>query len=81
VASEVPGAVRASAGISTSPADVRRLLDAVAAVATTEPPAEYERDPVTGDYRPARLSCPTRPPSEPPGTGGISSPISSPKRA
>jgi selenocysteine lyase/cysteine desulfurase/uncharacterized protein (DUF779 family) len=50
--SSLPGAVRASAGISTRPADVRRLLDAVAVVATTDPPVEYVHDPATGDYRP-----------------------------
>ena len=49
----VPGAVRASAGINTAPADVDRLLAAVAAIATGEPsPVEYEQDEHTGDYWP-----------------------------
>jgi selenocysteine lyase/cysteine desulfurase len=50
----IPGAVRASAGISSTEDDVDRLLDAVAEIAGGRPaPVEYEQDPVTGDYRPA----------------------------
>jgi selenocysteine lyase/cysteine desulfurase len=50
---DIPGAVRASASIATSAADVDRLLEAVAALASGEPPAvEYEQDPVTGDFWP-----------------------------
>jgi selenocysteine lyase/cysteine desulfurase len=50
--SALPGAVRASAGISTSLADVERLIDAVAAIAGSEPPFEYVADPLTGDHWP-----------------------------
>jgi len=50
---EVPGAVRASAGINTTGADVDRLLDAVATVAQARAlPVGYEQDTHTGDYWP-----------------------------
>lgn len=49
----LPGAVRASAGISTTASDIHRLLDAVHAVAVTPAPIEYVSDPVSGDYRPS----------------------------
>ncbi|MEQ1788516.1 MAG: aminotransferase class V-fold PLP-dependent enzyme, partial [Acidimicrobiales bacterium] len=49
---EIPGAVRASAGISTSLADVDRLIAAVAAIVATAPPVPYEQDPRTGDFWP-----------------------------
>jgi selenocysteine lyase/cysteine desulfurase len=50
----LPGAVRASAGINTSSADVDRLLDAVAAIAAGKRrPVAYLQDPRTGDYRAA----------------------------
>jgi selenocysteine lyase/cysteine desulfurase len=48
----LPGAVRASAGISTTLGDVERLLDAVESIVQTPPPVEYVRDPRSGDYRP-----------------------------
>jgi selenocysteine lyase/cysteine desulfurase len=49
----IPGAVRASAGISTSADDVDRLLDAVAVIAKgEEPPVRYDQDPHTGDFWP-----------------------------
>lgn len=49
----VPGAVRASAGLSTSQEDVDRLLEAVASVAGgLAPPVPYRQDPASGDYRP-----------------------------
>ena len=49
----VPGAVRASAGLSTTAADVDRFLAAVAAIASgAEPPVPYDQDPETGDYWP-----------------------------
>jgi selenocysteine lyase/cysteine desulfurase len=49
----IPGAVRASAGINTTDADVDRLLDAVARIAGGEAsPVEYEQDDVTGDWWP-----------------------------
>jgi selenocysteine lyase/cysteine desulfurase len=54
----LPGAVRASAGISTTTADVDRLLDAVHAVATTDPPVEYVSDPASGDYWPKGFARP-----------------------
>lgn len=49
---EIPGAVRASAGISTSLADVERLVAAVASIVATEPPVPYEQDLGTGDFWP-----------------------------
>jgi hypothetical protein len=49
----MPGAVRASAGISTSAADVDRLLAAVADLATGRPaPVPYLQDRRTGDWWP-----------------------------
>jgi selenocysteine lyase/cysteine desulfurase len=54
----LPGAVRASAGLSTELADVERLLAAVRTVATTAPPVRYDRDAATGDYWPVGLARP-----------------------
>lgn len=49
----IPGAVRASAGISTSEDDVARLVAAVAAIVADPSPAhEYEQDEFTGDFWP-----------------------------
>jgi selenocysteine lyase/cysteine desulfurase len=49
----LPGAVRASAGINTSADDVDRFLRAVAAIAAGQPsPMAYRQDPCTGDYWP-----------------------------
>ncbi|HUJ65065.1 MAG TPA: aminotransferase class V-fold PLP-dependent enzyme [Acidimicrobiales bacterium] len=48
----IPGAVRASAGINTSSADVDRFLEAVAHIAATAPPVPYSQDPMTGDFWP-----------------------------
>ena len=49
----IPGAVRASAGVSTTEADVDRFLAAVADIAGgEEPPVPYDQDPETGDYWP-----------------------------
>jgi selenocysteine lyase/cysteine desulfurase len=53
----VPGAVRASCGISTTAADVDALLAAVGALAAeasagTPPPVPYDQDPRTGDFWP-----------------------------
>jgi selenocysteine lyase/cysteine desulfurase len=49
----VPGAVRASAGLGTSAADVDALLAAVAELADGIPePVPYEQDTATGDYFP-----------------------------
>ena len=50
---DIPGAVRASAGIFTSPADVDVLVDAVAAIASGGPPPfPYDQDEHTGDFWP-----------------------------
>jgi selenocysteine lyase/cysteine desulfurase len=49
----IPGAVRASAGISTTTEDVDRFLDALRRIAAGDPPpVPYEQDPHTGDYWP-----------------------------
>ncbi len=49
----IPGAVRASAGLSTSTADIARLLESVKEIASGRPPlAQYVQDPHTGDYWP-----------------------------
>jgi selenocysteine lyase/cysteine desulfurase len=49
----MPGAARASAGLSTTLADIDRFLDAVARIAGGEPaPVPYEQDPHTGDFWP-----------------------------
>jgi cysteine desulfurase/selenocysteine lyase len=50
--SAMPGAIRASAGISTTEQDVTRLLAAVTRVASTPPPIDYRQDKATGDYHP-----------------------------
>jgi selenocysteine lyase/cysteine desulfurase len=50
---DIPGAVRASAGLGTSLADVERLLGALRSVLADDPPVAYEQDPVSGDYHPA----------------------------
>jgi hypothetical protein len=49
---KMPGAVRASAGISTTEEQIDRLLLAVARIAGGEPPIEYSQDPETGDFAP-----------------------------
>ncbi|MGH9011851.1 MAG: aminotransferase class V-fold PLP-dependent enzyme, partial [Acidimicrobiia bacterium] len=50
---EMPGAVRASGGLSTSLADIERFLAAVADIAGGRPaPVPYVQDPSTGDYWP-----------------------------
>ena len=49
----IPGAVRASAGLSTSLADVDRLLDALGAIASGRAaPVQYQQDLGTGDFWP-----------------------------
>jgi selenocysteine lyase/cysteine desulfurase len=49
----VPGAVRASAGLGTSGRDIEALVAAVADLAGGRPPpVAYEQDPSTGDYFP-----------------------------
>ena len=50
---DMPGAVRASAGLSTSAEDVDRLVRAVADIAGgRSAPVAYVQDPYTGDYWP-----------------------------
>ena len=50
---DIPGAVRASAGINTTVEDIDRLLVAVDHIATGgPPPLPYTQDPITGDYWP-----------------------------
>jgi selenocysteine lyase/cysteine desulfurase len=56
--STLPGAVRASAGISTTLADITRLTEAVAAIASSGPRTRYVRDPRTGDYWPEHMPRP-----------------------
>jgi selenocysteine lyase/cysteine desulfurase len=49
----IPGAVRASAGLSTSEHDVDRFLDALRSIAAGDaPPVPYDQDAHTGDYWP-----------------------------
>ena len=49
----IPGAVRASASISTTEDDIDRFLGAVAELAAGKPePVPYAQDPATGDYSP-----------------------------
>jgi selenocysteine lyase/cysteine desulfurase len=51
---DIPGAVRASAGLSTTAGDVDRFLAAVGEIAAGSPaPVEYFQDVHTGDYFPA----------------------------
>jgi selenocysteine lyase/cysteine desulfurase len=51
--SATPGAVRASAAVNTTSADLERLFAAVAEIASgSPPPLPYSQDPGTGDYWP-----------------------------
>lgn len=51
---EIPGAVRASAGLSTTAEGIDRFVDALAQIASGEaPPVPYEQDLHTGDFWPA----------------------------
>jgi hypothetical protein len=54
----LPGAVRASAGISTTLSDLERLVEAVEVIASAAPPVQYVCDPRSGDYWPASLDRP-----------------------
>ena len=55
----IPGAVRASVGLSTTVADIDRFLDAVVVVANGQAaPVLYEQDETTGDYWPVGDSAP-----------------------
>ena len=49
---EIPGAVRASAGLSTTTSDIGRFLDALRAVVGSDPPVPYTQDRQSGDYFP-----------------------------
>ena len=52
-ATRTPGAVRASAGLNTTQADIGRLVDAVTEIAGgTSPPVAYFQDTRTSDYFP-----------------------------
>lgn len=49
----IPGAVRASCGLSSTIEDIDRLLDAVRVIASGAPaPVEYSQDPASGDFWP-----------------------------
>lgn len=48
----MPGAVRASIGLASRPADVDRLLDALSVVTECGPAFEYSYDPGADEYRP-----------------------------
>lgn len=51
--SSIPGAVRASAGIATTAEDIDRFLEALARIASGEPPpVPYDQDEHTGDFWP-----------------------------
>jgi selenocysteine lyase/cysteine desulfurase len=51
----IPGAVRASCGLGTTPEDVDALVDAVATLVDGHPaPVPYEQDAETGDFAPTR---------------------------
>ena len=55
----IPGAVRASCGLSTTEADIDRFLAAVEVIAAGgAAPVEYRQDPATGDYWPEGDAAP-----------------------
>jgi len=55
----IPGAVRASAGLSVTPAEIDRFLAAVAVVADGRPPpVAYRQDQATGDFWPEGDAAP-----------------------
>jgi selenocysteine lyase/cysteine desulfurase len=49
---DIPGAVRASAGLGTTPAHVEHFLAALRSVLATEAPVPYVQDPHSGDFHP-----------------------------
>jgi len=55
---EMPGAVRASAGASTTTADVERFLEALRTIVSSPHPTAYLLDEVTGDYWPEGFGRP-----------------------
>ena len=55
----IPGAVRASAGLSVTASEIERFLQAVRVVADqSPPPVDYRQDQSTGDYWPVGESAP-----------------------
>lgn len=54
----LPGAVRASAGIATTGADIETFLRALHTIVTRPSPVEYALDPDTGEYWPHTLARP-----------------------
>ncbi|MBV8527532.1 MAG: aminotransferase class V-fold PLP-dependent enzyme [Candidatus Dormibacteraeota bacterium] len=48
----IPGAVRASFGLGTTPEHIDRLVDALTEMTTQGPRLEYREDPETGDFTP-----------------------------
>jgi selenocysteine lyase/cysteine desulfurase len=59
VKASMPGAVRVSAGLSTSLEDVDRFLDALEAVSSSKrPPVPYIQDPSSGDFAPDPEAAP-----------------------
>jgi selenocysteine lyase/cysteine desulfurase len=55
---ELPGAVRASGGLTSTQAGVQRLLDAVREIAASPAPTTYELEAGTGEWWPTGLSRP-----------------------
>jgi selenocysteine lyase/cysteine desulfurase len=65
----MPGAVRASAGIGTTNAQIDRLVAAVARIASgDQPQIEYTQDPRTGDFNPDPRAVPWHTGSRPHGS-------------
>ncbi|MHB8220660.1 MAG: aminotransferase class V-fold PLP-dependent enzyme [Acidimicrobiales bacterium] len=66
----IPGAVRASCGLGTTPGDVAALLAAVAELAGgAPPPVPYDQDPATGDFFPRTTAPGWGPTDHPTGSG------------
>jgi selenocysteine lyase/cysteine desulfurase len=65
----LPGAVRASGGLSTTLEDVERLLLAVREIATTPAPASYVRNERNGEWWPLGLARPDDGMGDLPGCG------------
>jgi selenocysteine lyase/cysteine desulfurase len=69
----LPGAVRASAGISTTEADAERFLDALTTITRGEPSERYLMDPLSGDYWPEGFARPDGDPATNAPHGGCAS--------
>ena len=54
--STMPGAVRASASLTTNTADLDRFLDAVRTIASAPSSIEYVQDPRSGDFHPVGVA-------------------------